>query len=318
MNGGKEQIETTSGADARSGVSRRNILKGAAGAAAAAAVVAGNGARIGQAAPKQQRDPYRVTNGRIHQSVCHWCFNPMTVESLARNAAKMGLESVELVGPKDWPILKKHGLRCAITGSHGFVDGMNRKENHDTCLAKIRAAIDASSEAGFPNVITFSGMRKGMPDDVGLDNTVLGLKKIIGYAEKKKVTLCLEVLNSRVDTHPMKGHPDYMCDKVEWAVEVCDRIDSERMKILFDIYHVQIMQGDVITRIRKYHKYVGHYHTAGVPGRGEINGTQELNYAPIMKAIVETGYKGFVGQEFIPTWADKMASLREAVKICDV
>jgi len=254
--------------------------------------------------------------GRIKQSVCPWCFEPMSVEELARNAAAMGIQSVELTPPENWPILKKHGLICALTSSHGFVDGWNRKENYAMCEEKVRQAIDATSAAGFPSVITFSGFRKGMADDVGLDNTVEGIKKVIGHAEKKKVNLVFEVLNSRVDVE-MKGHPDYMADHVEWAVELCKRIGSERMKILFDIYHVQIMQGDLITRIRKYHEYIGHYHTAGVPGRNEIDDTQEINYPAVMKAVVETKYAGYVAQEFIPT-RDPMTSLREAVRLCDV
>jgi len=228
----------------------------------------------------------------------------------------MGLRSVELVDRKDWPILKKHGLICAMANSHGFVRGFNHRENHAWCSEILRQTIDDCAAAGFPSVITFSGYRKGMPDDVGLENTVAGLKPVVGYAEKKKVNLCIEVLNSRVHVE-MKGHPDYMCDKVEWAAEVCRRIASERMKILFDVYHVQIMEGDLIARIRQYHQYVGHYHTAGVPGRNEIDGTQEINYPAVMKAIVETGYQGYVGQEFVPT-RDPLESLRAGVKECDV
>jgi len=296
----------------RDGLTRRGLLKGA---AAAAAAVAG-GHLAATTATAKEDDSRVVTKGRINQSVCEWCFKPMPLETLARHAAAMGLKSIELVSPKDWHVLKKYGLVCAITSSHGFVKGFNHKENHEMCIDKIKEVVDATAAAGFPNVITFSGFRKGMPDDVGLENTVAGLKKVIGYAEKKKVNLCLEVLNSRVDVK-MKGHPDYMCDKVEWGVEVCRRIASERMKLLFDIYHVQIMQGDIITRIREFHKYIGHYHTAGVPGRNEIDDTQELNYAPIMKVIAETGYRGYVGQEFIPT-RDPVQSLREAAKLCDV
>ena len=257
-----------------------------------------------------------VKNGRIRQSVLDWCYAPMDLETLARHAAAIGLTAIENVAPKDWGILKRYGLVNAMTVGHMFVDGMNHKENHAMCIEKLTAAIDANAEAGFPNVITFSGMRRGMPDDVGLDNTVLGLKQVIGHAERKRVNICLEVLNSRVDVE-MKGHPDYMCDHVEWAVEVCQRIASERMKILFDIYHVQIMQGDIITRIRQHHKWIGHYHVAGVPGRNEIDDTQEINYPPIMREIVATGYSGYVGQEFIPL-RDPIQSLREAVQICDV
>lgn len=289
--------------------SRRQLLGGAAAAMAATGLPGILRAEAKESGPA-------VVKGRINQSVCQWCFNPMTLDELAGHAKALGLRSVELVDPKDWPILKKHGLICAITSSHSFVDGWNRKENYAMCQEKITAAVDATSAAGFPNVITFSGFRKGMPDDVGLENTVAGLKTIIGYAEKKKVNLVLEVLNSRVNVE-MKGHPDYMADKVEWAVEVCKRIGSDRMKILFDIYHVQIMQGDIITRIKANAPYIAHYHTAGVPGRNEIDATQEINYPPIMKTIVETGYRGYVGQEFIPT-RDPITSLREAVKLCDV
>ena len=299
--------------DERNGVSRRGLLRGAAAAAAAAAFGV---TRSGCGTAQEKEDPCVVTKGRIRQSVCAWCFDPMPVETLAGHAARMGLKSVELVPPETWPILKKHGLICALASSHGFVEGVNRRENHAMCVEKLTQAIDACHDAGFPSVITFSGFRRGMPDDVGLENAVIGLKKVIGHAEKKKVNLCLEVLNSRVDVE-MKGHPDYMCDTLEWAVEVCDRIASERMKILFDIYHIQIMQGDIITRIKGAQKYIGHYHTAGVPGRNEIDATQELNYAAIMKVIAETGYTGYVAQEFIPT-RDPITSLREAVRLCDV
>ena len=297
-------------------LTRRRLLTGAAGAVVAAAA---GWPRTAQAAEERRS---AVTKGRIKQSVCDWCFlgdcssKPMKLEELAAAAAAMGIKSVELVAPKDWHVLKKNGLVCALASSHTFVDGWNHVENHRMCTEKIKTAVDACAEAGFPSVITFSGFRKGMPDDVGLENTVKGLKKVIGYAEKKKINLCLEVLNSRVDVE-MKGHPGYMGDSVEWCVEVCRRIASERMKILFDIYHVQIMQGDIITRIKQFQEYIGHYHTAGVPGRNELDDTQEINYPPIMRTIAQTGYTGYVAQEFIPT-RDPMESLREAVKLCDV
>jgi hydroxypyruvate isomerase len=259
---------------------------------------------------------YVAKNGRIQQSVIHWCFKPMPADELAGHAARMGMKSVELVAPESWATLKKLGLICAISSSHGFTKGFAHKEEHAECLATLRKNIDLTSEAGFPNIITFSGFRRGISDDEGMKNMVDGLKQIVGYAEKKKVTLCLEMLNSRVNIE-MKGHPDYFCDKIEMAVDVCKQIGSERMKVLFDIYHVQIMEGDIISRIKQFHPYIGHYHTAGVPGRNELDDTQELNYAPIMKAIVETGYKGYVGQEFIPT-RNKALALNEAVKLCDV
>jgi hydroxypyruvate isomerase len=294
----------------RLGVSRRQILQGAAGLAAVAAT--GSAAL----ADKPAEGEKAATKGRIKQSVCQWCYDPMPLDELARNAAAMGLKSIELVDPKDWGTLKKHGLICALANSHGFVKGFNDKANHAMCVEKITEAVDACAAAGFPTVITFSGFRNGIADDVGLDNTVEGLKKVIGYAEKKKINLCLEVLNSRVDVD-MKGHPGYMCDNVEWAVECCKRVGSPRMTFLFDIYHVQVMQGDLITRIKQTKDYIGHYHTAGVPGRNEIDDTQEVNYPAIMRVIAETGFQGYVAQEFIPT-RDPMTSLREAVKLCDV
>ena len=259
---------------------------------------------------------YKVKNGRINQSVVPWCFRPMPLEELCAHSAQLGLRSVELVAPDKFALLKENKLVCALTGSHGFAKGFAHVEEHAECLKVLTERIDATSAAGFPAVITFSGFRRGLSDEAGMKNMVDGLKKIAGHAERKKVTVCLEMLNSRVATE-MKGHPDYFCDDIDRSVEICKRVGSERVKVLFDIYHVQIMHGDVITRLKQHKDWIGHYHTAGVPGRNEIDETQELNYAPIMKAIAETGYKGFVGQEFIPL-RDKVTSLAEAVKICDV
>jgi hydroxypyruvate isomerase len=294
-------------------LTRRNALKHIGGGALAFGAAIGL-PRAGQ--PKPEEEFYKIKNNRIQQSVVHWCYQPMPVDELAAHAARMGLESVELVAPEHWPALKKLGLICAIAPSHGFAKGFAHKEEHDECLETLRKNIDETAAAGFPNIITFSGFRRGMSDEEGIKNMVEGLKKVVGRAEKRKVNLCLEMLNSRVNIE-MKGHPDYFCDKIEIAVEVCKRISSERMKILFDIHHVQIMQGDLIARIKEFRPYIGHYHTAGVPGRNEINDAQEINYAAVMKTIVETGYKGYVGQEFIPT-RDKVKSLNEAVRICDV
>lgn len=292
-------------------MSRRELMKGAAGAAVAAGALLPH---LGTAADAGPLD--RVRNGRIHQSVVQWCFKPMTVEELAIASAGLGMKSVELVGPEHWSMLKRHGLICAISGSHGFAQGFAHPEEHEHCVASLRKSIDATSAEGWPSVITFSGFRRGLSDERGIRNMVEGLKKIVGYAEQKKVTLCLEMLNSRVNVE-MKGHPDYFCDDIERSVEICRQISSERMKVLFDIYHVQIMHGDVMTRIKKHAPYIGHYHTAGVPGRNEIDDTQEINYPPIMKAILETGYQGYVAQEFIPL-RDKVASLAQSVRICDV
>src|SRR6266404_4571731 len=292
-------------------LNRRRALKRVGGTLALGA--AANLSSLGRAA---ERELPSTMKNRIQQSVIHWCFKPMPVEELAAHAARLGLKSVELVPSEYWPMLKKLGLICAMTSSHGFNKGFAHKEEHAECLEILRKRIDESAEAGFPNVITFSGFRRGISDEEGLKNMVEGFKQIAGPAEKKKVNLCLEMLNSRVQIE-MKGHPDYCCDKIEMAVEVCKRVGSERMKVLFDIYHVQIMEGDLITRIREFHPYIGHYHTAGVPGRGELDPTQEINYTAVMNAIADTGYKAYVGQEFIPV-RDKVASLSEAVKLCDV
>jgi hydroxypyruvate isomerase len=259
----------------------------------------------------------RLNPGRIKQSVVHWCFKPMSAEELAMEAAKLGLASVELVTPEFWPMLKKHGLTCAIAPSHGFAKGFAQPGEHDECLKILRERIDAAAEFGVPNVITFSGFSNGLRHEDCLKNTIEGLKKIVGYAEQKKVTLCIEMLNTRVDV-TMKGHPGYFLDNIETAVDLCKTIGSERMKVLFDIYHVQIMHGDLIARIKKHLPYIGHIHTAGNPGRNELDDKQEINYPAVMKAIAETSYNGFVGQEFIPVRDNKIASLAEAVRLCNV
>ena len=260
--------------------------------------------------------PFKIKNGRIQQSVVPWCFNPMPVEELAKHAAAMGLKSVELCDPKVWPLLKELGLTCAIAGSHGFAKGFAHREEWAECHKILRERIPQCADAGVGRVISFSGFRRGMSDDEGIKNMVAGLKEIAGLAEEKKVTICVEMLNSRVDVQ-MKGHPDYFCDSMERTVEICKQVGSERVKVLFDLYHVQIMHGDVIARIKQHRDYIAHVHTAGVPGRAEIDDTQELNYPPLMQALLDVGYTGFVGQEFIPT-RDKVASLAQGVRICDV
>src|SRR4051812_5820521 len=232
------------------GMSRRTALKQVTGAA-----VAGAAASLPHLASSAEKAGlYKATGGRIRQSVIHWCFKPMPVEELAQAAVQMGIKSVELVPSEHWPMLKKLGLACAMTPSHGFAKGFAHREEHDSCLEILRKRIDESADAGFPSVITFSGFRRGISDDEGMRNMVDGLKKIAGHAEKKKVTLCVEMLNSRVNIE-MKGHPDYFCDNMERTVEICKRIGSERVKVLFDIYHVQIMEGDLIARIREFHPY---------------------------------------------------------------
>jgi hydroxypyruvate isomerase len=309
----KSGLENISSVETRQSFNRRGLLKRL-GAGALAL-----GASLGLpevARPDDKPEFFRVKNANIRQSVIYWCFKPMTPPELAQNAAAMGMKSVELVTPEFWPQLKERGLVCAMAPSHGFAKGFARKEEHEECLKILRERIDDCAAAGFPNVITFSGFRKGVSDEDGMKNMVEGLKQVAGQAEKKKVNVCIEVLNSRVNV-TMKGHPDYFCDHLERGVEVCKQIGSDRIKILFDIYHIQIMEGDLIARIREFHPYVAHYHTAGNPGRNEIDQAQEINYPAVMKAILETGYQGYVGQEFMPT-RDPMASLNEAVKICDV
>jgi len=312
----------------RDGTSRRDVLRGGAtvglAAIGAAAFGAGPfgagpfGASQAAAASQEAAAEPAARNGNIRQSVVKWCFSSLDVPSLARHAKAMGLESVELVPAEHWPLLKSLGLACAITSSHGFEKGFANPDEQAECIDILRQRIDETSAAGFRNVITFSGfLRGGMAVGEAIDNMVAGYKKIVGHAEKKKVNLALEMLNTRVDER-MKGHPGYMCDKIEYALEVCKRVGSERMKLLFDIYHVQIMEGDVIVRLRECKDYIAHYHTAGVPGRREIDDEQELNYPGIMKAIAATGYDGFVGQEFIPTWKDPIAALAHAVRACDV
>jgi hydroxypyruvate isomerase len=287
-------------------------------------MVAGTGAAalmLGSCSTGDMRAGRAATKGRINHSVAHWCFAKYwDLEKTCQITRQLGCKSVELVGPNDFPTLKKHGLVCAIAPNGmpdpPFVKGFNNPKYHDMVIAKTRESIDACAEYKFPNVIAFTGFREDIPDDVGAKNCVNGLKKIIGYAERKKVNLCLEILNSRVDIE-MKGHPGYQGDHTDYCMEIIKQVGSSRMKLLFDIYHVQIMDGDVISRIQQYKDYIGHYHTAGNPGRGELDDKQEINYPPIMKEIVKTGYAGYVGHEFVPT-RDPLKGLTEAVLLCDV
>ena len=254
---------------------------------------------------------------RIKQSACLWCYNGfmkrenMDLDAFAAACAKMGVQSIELIGPDQWPAVRKHGLICAMTPSHGIAKGINRTENHEACLGAIRRSIDATAEAGFPNVITLSGNREGLDDQQGLENAVAALKQVAGYAEQKKVTICLEFLNSH-------DHKDYMADSTAWCVELVHRVGSPRVKVLYDIYHAAMMKEDVLADIQKHADCWGHYHTGGMPGRHEIDETQTLDYPKLMRAILATGFDGYVGQEFVPKNADALASLRAAVARCDV
>ena len=256
--------------------------------------------------------------GRVHHSVCKWCYGKIPLDDFCKASKEMGLQSVELLNPPDFPTLQKYSLTCAMV-SNPVVDGLggigkawNRVEHHDKLVTAYEQRIRETADAGYERLICFSGNREGLEDAKGLENCALGLKRILPLAEKLKVTVCMELLNSK------RNHKDYQCDHTAWGVELVKRLGSEHFKLLYDIYHMQIMEGDVIATIRKQHENFAHYHTGGVPGRHEIDETQELNYGPIMRAIAETGFKGHVAQEFIPAGPDALASLRQAVGICDV
>lgn len=245
-------------------------------------------------------------------SVSQWCFPNIPLPELARAARAMGIASVELLEPADWPVVLDAGLTCAMArGPDTIADSFNRREHHAALVPAFHARLRECAAAGLPNVVCFSGNRRGLSDEEGLENCVAGLKQIAAAAEAARVTVCLELLNSKVD------HPDYQCDSTAWGVEVCRRVGSERVKLLYDIYHMAVMGDDVIATIRAHHRWFAHYHTAGVPGRAEIDATQTLDYPAIMRAIAATGFTGFVGQEFIPK-RDPLTSLREAIALCTV
>jgi sugar phosphate isomerase/epimerase len=275
-----------------------------------------------------------VTRGHVKQSIVFWCFNSAgdkwDMEKTCQVAKDLGCVSVELAPPGDWGVLKKYGLVCAIAsnGMPGapFVKGFNNPKYHDEVIDTTKKTIDACAEAGVPSVIAFTGYKwRDAEDpksgeisrDEGADNCVTGFKKIVGYAEKKGVTICLEHLNTRDDSHPMKGHPGYQGDDLDWVAGIIRKVSSPRLKLLFDIYHVQIMHGDVIRRIEQTKDIIGHVHTAGNPGRGELDDNQEINYPPIMRKLLQVKYNGYVGQEFIPT-RNPLEGLTQAVKLCDV
>ena len=252
--------------------------------------------------------------GNINHSVCRWCYGSMSLDQLCASAKEMGLKAIDLVGPAEWPTLQKYGLFSAMCNGAeiNLTDGFNDKTFHETLIKNYSEMIPKVAAAGYKNLICFSGSRRGKTDEVGWDNCAEGLKKLIPLAEKHNVVLVMELLNSKIN------HKDYQCDKTAWGVELAKRVGSENFKLLYDIYHMQIDEGDVIRTIGDNHQYIAHYHTGGVPGRNEIDESQELYYPAIMKAILATGYKGYVAQEFIPKRADKMSSLKQGVQICDV
>lgn len=254
-----------------------------------------------------------VKNGRLKQSASRWCYRQIALPDFCRAVADMGLTAIDLLEEKDWPVLKEYGLICSMGygGGGSIPDALNVKANHDKIASNFERSIPAAAKLGVPNVITFFGNRRGMADSEAADNCVAGLNRVKKIAEDNGVTVCVELLNSKVD------HKDYHGDHTRFGVEVVKAVASPRVKLLYDIYHMQIMEGDVIRTIKTYHNHIAHYHTGGIPGRHEIDGAQELNYPAVCKAIVETGFTGYVAHEFVPT-KDPLTSLREAVALCDV
>lgn len=289
-------------------MNRRQMIGSAAGVAAiTAAGIPGANVFAGTTA-----EPGKL-KGNIHHSVSQWCYNSIPLEEFAKACADMGLESIELLGEKDWATVQKFGLKCAVgyATDWGIPKGFNRIANHPKLIADFETMIPKAAEAAVPNLICFSGNREGQNDNIGMINCATGLRKLMPLAEKHGVTIIMELLNSY-------GHADYQCDKTAWGAALCEMVGSPSFKLLYDIYHMQIMEGNIIDTIQKNVKYIGHIHTGGVPGRHELDNTQELNYPAIMKALLAAGYKGFVGQEFVPSQPDKLESLRGSILICDV
>ena len=290
-------------------LSRRSALRKLSAGAVAAAVATYLSHRLMAAEPAAPK-----LKNRINHSVCKWCYGKIPLEEFCPAVKELGLQSVELLEVKDFPTLKKNGLTCAVVSGvpGGITSGLNRLENHDKIVEFMEHTLPAAAEFGAPNVICFSGNRKGLDDEKGLENCALGLKRIAPIAERHKVTVIMELLNSK------RTHKDYQCDHSKWGVELVRRVGSERFKLLYDIFHMQIMEGDVCDTIKENQAFIAHYHTGGVPGRNEIDETQELHYPRIMQTILDTGFKGFVAQEFVPKRPDALASLRQGVQICDV
>jgi hydroxypyruvate isomerase len=287
-------------------ITRRSAVKHLASAAAVTAAASALGTRLLAADAG--------TKGRVNHSVCKWCYPKISLDDLAVAGKEFGLRSIELLTVEDFPTLKKHDLHCAMVSGvpGGITSGLNRIENHDKIVEFYERTAPIVAAAGFKNIICFSGNRKGQTDEDGLKNCTIGLQRVVKVCEKHNVIAAMELLNSRVN------HPDYQCDKSAWGIELCKRVGSENFKLLYDIYHMQIMEGDLIATIKRSHQYFAHYHTGGVPGRNEIDDTQEIHYPAVMKAIVDTGFKGYVAQEFIPKRPDQIASLKQGVQICDV
>jgi hydroxypyruvate isomerase len=256
-----------------------------------------------------------MLKGNINHSVSKWTFGYLSLDELCEAVKKIGFSAIDLTGPKDWPVLQKHGIyssMCYTAGDNNLNNGLNNPIYHDQLIKEYLEVIPLMAKAKYKNLICFTGKREGMDDETGMKNCMTALQKILPFAEKNGVTMVMELLNSKID------HKDYMCNHTAWGVELCKRVSSENFKLLYDIYHMQIQEGDIIRTIRDNHQYLAHFHTGGIPDRHEINDTQELYYPAVMKAIVDTGFKGYVAQEFMPTRKNKLDSLEEAIKICDV
>jgi hydroxypyruvate isomerase len=296
----------------KTNMSRRSAIQKVAAGAAAVAVATKLSPTV-----RAQDSAGTKLKGRINHSACKWCYSRISLDDFCKAGKEIGLVAVDLIDPKDFAVLKKHGLACSlvsnptIDGLGGITKAFNRVEHHDKLVQAYEGYIKATAEAGYERLICFSGNRDGLDDEKGLENCAIGLKRLLPIAEKHKVTLIMELLNSK------RSHKDYQCDHTAWGVELTKRLSSERFKLLYDIFHMQIMDGDVCDTIRENHQYFGHYHTGGVPGRAEIDESQELYYPRIMQAIVDTGFKGYVAQEFVPK-RDPLTSLKQAIQICDV
>ncbi|MEO5592207.1 MAG: TIM barrel protein [Chitinophagaceae bacterium] len=290
---------------------RRNALKSL--LAGTAAITTGTSVLASSCQSSTNMKDYKF-KGNINHSVCRWCFDKFSVEELCQEVKQIGFSAIDLVGPKDWPTLQKHGVYSSMCNGAeiNLTQGWNNKTYHAQLIKNYTDMIPLVAKAGYKDLICFSGNRDGMDDETGWANCVEGLKQILSLAEKSGVTIHMELLNSKID------HKDQMCSHSPWGVELCKRLATENFKLLYDIYHMQIDEGDVIRTIQDNHQYFGHYHTAGVPGRHEIDETQELYYPAVMKAIVATGFKGYTAQEFIPKASNKMDSLKKAIMICDV
>ena len=292
-------------------MTRRKFLQSTALAAAATPLLPRTAAAAETAASAKLK-------GNINHSACRWCYSKVKLDDLCAAGKEMGLVAIDLLQPSEFETVKKHDLVCSmvfnpvIDGLGGIGKAWNRVEHHDKLVPAYEQRLKETADAGYERLICFSGNRAGLDDEQGLKNCAEGLKKILPLAEKLKVTVCMELLNSK------RNHKDYQCDHTAWGVELVKRISSERFKLLYDIYHMQIMDGDICDTIRENHQYFDHYHTGGVPGRNEIDETQELHWPRIMKAILDTGFKGYVAQEFVPKRPDPIASLRQAVQICDI